>query len=1299
MLVSLVGGAYVLVHTRAFNQFVLEKLVQEAQKATGSRVLIRSMEIHSDKLAIDLYGIVIYGKGQGSQSPFFQSDHARVGLKIVSLLRKKVDLRELLLDRPVLDLQVNAKGETNVPTPASSGKPSLNPMITLFNLAIGHLLIHSGQFQYNDRRVPVFIDLRDLRTEASYGVLTGTYKGSVSYDRGRAVVRNFNPIEHGVRLNFTANRSEVDLDPLIVTAGSSRVTTRANLTNYDRPSVQGIYQGTVSTPELARLLKTPELPVGQVDVNGALRYQYLPTRSFLDSTYADGRFSSSRLGLRVAQASTYARFVKGTFSIDKGNLHVPSLEADLLQGHLKAQGDMLNLSGRSSMRVTAVLNGVSLEALASALPAGTYKRLHFAGNANIQAQASWPSHIEDVVAHFYVTIAAAPQQHPASRSIPLNGVLDVRYDGPHDILAFAPSHLQTGNTQISLTGTVTKQSNLSVRTSTTDLREVSALISEISAATGAATGPLDLRGSADFSGQVSGATKDPRLQGRLTASNVQVEGSQWRVVQANVDLASSRLVLENGLLQSALRGQLNFTASVGLNRWSLTPASPLSIHATGTNLSVAALERLAKQRYPVDGTLAANISLEGTKQNPTGRGSLQITKASAWNEPLSNLSLSLDGDGNSINLAAQMQLPAGNVRANLTFFPGTGQYDATADTRGLKLDQIHVVQKRDLGITGLVIASVRGQGSIKDPQLSADIQVSQLHFRDQSISSAEAGLNLAHRHANFTLHSVIAQGNVEAKGDVELGGGYNASVNADVRAFPVGTLLATYISGIPAGVLGQTEIHASLSGPLKDPARVQAHVEIPTFDLAYQSANIELLRPLRLDYRQGIATLQQTELKGTGTDVTLQGVIPLRGSASSFNVTARGTMDLSLLQGFTRSLKSSGRIDLQVASRGDFKNPTVQGQVKIENAYLSSDSSPLGIEGVNGQLNISGRRLDVAQLTGKAGGGTISLQGYMVYGSQPNFNLSLQADSVRLRYPEGLRSVLNCNLRLDGTTAASTLSGQVLIDRLSFTQQFDLASFTSQFNSSVAPSSGSAFEQNMRLNVSVQSAQNLNLASSQVSMQGSANLNITGTAANPIILGRLSLTGGDVFFIGKRFEVKNGTIEFSNPLRTEPVLNLYVETIVQQYDITLNLTGPVERLRTNYTSNPPLPAADVINLLALGKTAAESATTNTPATVGAESVLAQGAAGQVSSKIQKFAGISQLTIDPLATSNTTDPGAQISIQQRVTGNILLTFSSDVTSTQATSVQLQYRTSRQTSVSVLRDQNGGYAVDFRIHRTF
>jgi translocation and assembly module TamB len=240
----------------------------------------------------------------------------------------------------------------------------------------------------------------------------------------------------------------------------------------------------------------------------------------------------------------------------------------------------------------------------------------------------------------------------------------------------------------------------------------------------------------------------------------------------------------------------------------------------------------------------------------------------------------------------------------------------------------------------------------------------------------------------------------------------------------------------------------------------------------------------------------------------------------------------------------------------------------------------------------------------------------------------------------------------------------------------------------------------MRLGVAVQSLQDINLANSQVSLGGSASVNIVGTLAQPVVLGRISLTSGDVFFLGKRFEVQSGTIEFANPARTEPVLRIYMTTTIEQYNVTLNLTGSMDRLRTNYTSDPALPPADIIHLLAFGNTTAEAASApSQSAAMGAESVLAQGVGSQVAGKLQNLTGLSQVTIDPLATDTSGDPGAQVSIQERVTGSLLFTFSTNVTTTQGQTVQLQYDLNKRVSVTVLRDQNGGYGLDLRWHKVF
>jgi translocation and assembly module TamB len=227
----------------------------------------------------------------------------------------------------------------------------------------------------------------------------------------------------------------------------------------------------------------------------------------------------------------------------------------------------------------------------------------------------------------------------------------------------------------------------------------------------------------------------------------------------------------------------------------------------------------------------------------------------------------------------------------------------------------------------------------------------------------------------------------------------------------------------------------------------------------------------------------------------------------------------------------------------------------------------------------------------------------------------------------------------------------------------------------------------------------LALSSSQLSLQGSADLRVVGTLSNPVILGRTTLSGGSLIFMGNVYQVQSGTLVFANPVKTEPTLNIYVTTLVQDYNITLNFIGPLDRLRTNYTSDPALPPVDIIHLLAFGKTTAQSAATATPASVGAESVIANGLSSQVTNRLEKLTGISQLQIDPSLSGNNSNPGARVAIQQRVTSSILFTFATDLTNTQNEVVQLKYQTRGRLSISLTRDEYGSYAIELKTRKTF
>jgi translocation and assembly module TamB len=139
-----------------------------------------------------------------------------------------------------------------------------------------------------------------------------------------------------------------------------------------------------------------------------------------------------------------------------------------------------------------------------------------------------------------------------------------------------------------------------------------------------------------------------------------------------------------------------------------------------------------------------------------------------------------------------------------------------------------------------------------------------------------------------------------------------------------------------------------------------------------------------------------------------------------------------------------------------------------------------------------------------------------------------------------------------------------------------------------------------------------------LSIGGSANLQERGTAADPVILGRVNLTSGDIILNGDRFVLNGGTIQFVNPFETEPVVNVTLSTTIQQYNINFRFNGAMAQLHTDYSSDPALPSADIINLLAFGQTTeANSANPSTPANEEAESLVAS----QVSSQPHRQSGV------------------------------------------------------------------------------
>jgi translocation and assembly module TamB len=1288
LLLIAVGGGYFYLRSTSFQQYALGKIVEQANLATGGRTQIGGLDFDLSRLTAHLYNITVRGTEGPEQPPLLHVDKLTVRIKILSAFDHQVALKELLVDHPIVHLQVSRDGKNNLPTAPPS--PSSSPT-SVFDLAVEHVQLANGEVNYNDRKTPLEADLYDLGTDIRFESIAKRYQGVISYNQGRLQYAQYAPLPHHLNLKFSASPDRFNLESVLLKLGSSTVGLHAAVSNYSNPIADGEYQIQIHTPDFAPMSPT-SAPAGDVSLTGKLHYQAVGNQPLLRNISINGQLASEVLSAAASGNRVELRRLQGTYQFAGGNLEVRNLVVDSMGGRIIASAQMKHLDSTPDSQIQAALHNISLQQVQRALRTQGVSGATLSGTLGGRAEASWKGTIANLRAHSDLTIqaVASSTSNPAESGVPLNGAIHASYDGAQQTISLHETRLRIASATLTAQGTISDHSSLQIQIAANDLHQLAALASSFRSPQVQVPA---VSGSATLNAVVSGSMKKPLVAAQLNAQNLQVEGSQWTTAQLDMRANSSEFAVHTGSLINAQRGKATFSATVALRNWSYLDSNRIEAHLDVEQIRIADLQRLANQHYPISGDLTAKLSLGGSQLNPVGSGSAQITHASAYDEPIQNLAAKFNAANGSIVSTLNLALAAGALDANLSYTPKTRAYQVRINAPSVVLEKLQTVKAKDLSLTGTVSVSVNGDGTLDDPQLNAVIQLPELRVRQNSISGLKAELDIAHHYGDFNLNSTVSEASVHAHGRVALSGNYYTEAVIDTNTVPLDALIATYAPTLPRDFKGQTELHATLKGPLKDKSQIEAHLSIPVLNASYQSLQIGIASPIHADYSNSVVTLQPAEIRGTGTSVRLQGQLPI-GGTSSPTLSANGSVDVRILKILSPDLESSGTVALDVRASGSAASSTVAGQLQFKNIALNTADAPVGVEKLNGTLDIANDRVQISTMTAQVGGGQVSVGGSITYRPTMQFNLALQGQSVRLRYPDGLRSLLDANLAFSGTTQASTLNGRVLIDNLSFTPEFDLASFGDQFSTGNTPAQP-GFADTIKLAIGVQSQGDLNATSSQISIGGRAALQVRGTAANPVITGRTTLTAGELFYRNVRYQLEKGVVTFDNPTETHPVLNVSVATTVEQYNLTLTMRGPLDKLTTSYVSDPPLATADIINLVARGKTTQESAASSQ----STDSMIASQAASQVSSSVQKLAGISSLQIDPTIGGNGQNPSARIAIQQRITKNLLFTFSTDVSQPGSEIVQGEYQVTKRWSVSMARDELGGVSVDGRFHTKF
>ena len=1286
VIVMLVGG-YIYLKSDSFKQFALERIADEANQATGGKARIGGMDFSLSGLTANLYDITLRGTESSDQPPLFHADKLTVGIKIVSVLQRRVSLSELLILHPVVHVQVSREGNNNFPTTPPSRSSSHTKV---FDLAVGHAQISNGEVDYNDKKTPLNADLYDFGTDIRFTSALRRYDATLSYKNGRLQYAKYAPLAHNFDLTLSATPDKLIIQSANLHVASSDVLLRAQVSNYSNPTAEGTYQVLLHAQDFAAIYPTAKAQ-GNISLAGKLHYQASENPPTLQSLSIDGHIASGILAAAASGRRMEIRNLEGDYRLAGGNLTVSHLRTDALGGQIVGRAEMNHLDATGASHIRASLQDISLRALQQLLGAQQLHGPAISGRLGGNIEATWKGGMENLRARSDLTIQAqaGSTTNPGAIEVPLNGVVHATYDGRQQSLALHDTSIRIPTANLTAQGTISDHANLRLQITANDLHQLASLAPSFS------TSQIlpALSGQASVNALVQGSLKQPSLVAQLSASNLQVQGSAWTSAALSLRANPSELSVANGLLQNARQGKATFTADVQLHNWAYEPSGRIQAKLDAQQIRIADLQQLADQHYPMSGLVTAKLSVDGSEVDPSGNGQVAIANATAYGEPINKLSVNFHAENGVVSSKLNLAAKAGSVNGDLSYTPKTKAYKVQVDVPAIVLQRLQTLQAKNLPLSGTLMASVQGEGTMDDPQLLATVTVPELQTKGKTISEFKAQARVGQHRLDLNLDSKVSQVALHAQAQVALTGNYDAQAQFDTGTIPLDVLMAAYASSVPTGFQGQTQVQATLRGPLKDKARVEAHLSIPVLQASYQSLQVGIKEPIRADYSNSVVTLQPIDIEGTGTSLHAQGRIPLGGTSPPM-VSADGSLDLRILKIFAPAIQSSGSLALNVKGSGTSTAPQVHGQVRLQNVALSTADAPVGIEKLNGTLDISNDRIQVSQMNGVMGGGEVSLGGAITYRPSLQFNLAMQSQSLRLLYPDGLRSLLDANLSFGGTRTSSTLKGRVLIDSLSFTPDFDLSHFADQFSSGGAVSPP-GFADTVKLAVSVESRENLNATSSQVSLAGQAALQVGGTAANPVITGRTTLTSGELFYRNVRYQLQRGVITFDDPNQTHPVLNISVATTIEQYNLTLTLRGPLDKLTTSYVSDPPLATADIVNLVARGKTTQESAASSQ----STDAMIASQAASELSSKVQKLAGISSLEIDPTIGGNGQNPSARVAIQQRVTKSLLFTFSTDVSQPGSEIVQGEYQLNKRWSVSVERDQLGGVSIDGRYHSRF
>ena len=383
-----------------------------------------------------------------------------------------------------------------------------------------------------------------------------------------------------------------------------------------------------------------------------------------------------------------------------------------------------------------------------------------------------------------------------------------------------------------------------------------------------------------------------------------------------------------------------------------------------------------------------------------------------------------------------------------------------------------------------------------------------------------------------------------------------------------------------------------------------------------------------------------------------------------------GSAPLGLANPFLEPRKLQGTANFDLSVNGPPELGSVSGTIQTSNASLTAPNLRIALEGISGAVRLANSRATIDLSARASEGGQLRIGGSigLTQGLAADIQIGLQG--VVLIDPRLYRTSLSGQLRLAGPlTGGAAISGQVNVGETNITvPSTGLTSIgeippITHINDSRAAqitrakagldgedetASEPGAEDNagpgIRLDVLVNAPNRIFVRGRGLDAELGGSLRLTGTTSRIISSGRFDLIRGRLDILGRRFNLREGSIQFQGDF--VPFIRFVSATETETGEVRVIVEGPANEPEVRFESSPDAPQDEVLAQLLFGRNITEISAFQALQLANAVATLAgRGGTGVISNLREGFG------LDDLDITTTDDGTAAVRAGKYISDNI------------------------------------------------